>query len=314
VLVVVGILIALYINNWNEQRNKKKDLINKLEQVEDELVENIISANVSIERFRIKDSILRNVLNKKYSKSDYLKDPNLFTLILNINPYRIQSKSYNNFSSDYKSVDSEIDYIKQLLDNSFEKDGVGFVQFEQLTIEKMVSYSDYIVREKKWFYDLSMGNFENEDLLNYYLNDSQYLNEVLRYHSSIIRNLNPLLQQFRNSSRSAYLTIHKYLEENNHRHSDSLMFTYDSSNFNHYLGTFKDSVTNVKIYMEDDKLMCFYDEKGDTMTAEIIPINKGYFNTYWADGFYYFIFNEKDRVSALQWKRDAIVREYQKVN
>ncbi len=41
VLVVVGILIALYINNWNEQRKEQQKFNSILIDVELELVDNI---------------------------------------------------------------------------------------------------------------------------------------------------------------------------------------------------------------------------------------------------------------------------------
>ena len=48
VLVVIGILIALYINNWNEKRKEVTKFNNQLIKVRDELKENISSFNISI--------------------------------------------------------------------------------------------------------------------------------------------------------------------------------------------------------------------------------------------------------------------------
>jgi sensor domain CHASE-containing protein len=41
-LVVIGILIALYINNWNENRIEKKEVTNYIKQIKTELKSDII--------------------------------------------------------------------------------------------------------------------------------------------------------------------------------------------------------------------------------------------------------------------------------
>ncbi|MEM9078252.1 MAG: DUF6090 family protein [Bacteroidota bacterium] len=49
ILVVIGILLALQINNWNEKRKLEESIVNLFEVLQDELQQNINAANSSIE-------------------------------------------------------------------------------------------------------------------------------------------------------------------------------------------------------------------------------------------------------------------------
>jgi len=69
VLVVIGILIALSINNWNEGRKEKKVEIDILEGIRNDILKDTIDINSNIrfyESFIKKDSLLFNeLINKK---------------------------------------------------------------------------------------------------------------------------------------------------------------------------------------------------------------------------------------------------------
>ena len=48
ILVVIGILIALQINNWNEQRKEKQLEINAMSEVRDDLVNSMVDINQNL--------------------------------------------------------------------------------------------------------------------------------------------------------------------------------------------------------------------------------------------------------------------------
>jgi uncharacterized protein YlxW (UPF0749 family) len=58
-LVVIGILIALQVNNWNEERVKLKEEVNLLVNLNDEFSENLIILNNDINRL---DTILQRAV------------------------------------------------------------------------------------------------------------------------------------------------------------------------------------------------------------------------------------------------------------
>ncbi len=69
ILVVIGILIAVTINNWNNDKIDKQEEVLILEGIRNDLSQDLIDININIEnreRIRLSDSLLlRNLVNKK---------------------------------------------------------------------------------------------------------------------------------------------------------------------------------------------------------------------------------------------------------
>ena len=74
VLVVLGILIALQINNWNEQRKAREQTKILLEEVAQELAKNILKSEEIIDYRLDIDSLFFKMLNKKLTYEDYKSD------------------------------------------------------------------------------------------------------------------------------------------------------------------------------------------------------------------------------------------------
>lgn len=80
-LVVVGILIALQVSNWNERRKELLGIERLMEKFENELKFTIRSATDDINNSTLRDSIIKKVLNNEVSKKDYQNVP-LFQQLL----------------------------------------------------------------------------------------------------------------------------------------------------------------------------------------------------------------------------------------
>ena len=99
-LVVIGILIALQVSNWNEKRKELIVIENQMDKLEDELILTIRNASHDIKNSTRADTIIKNVLNNKVSMSDYQNNPYLphltswrFTLDPNLdNMYNLVKK------------------------------------------------------------------------------------------------------------------------------------------------------------------------------------------------------------------------------
>ena len=81
ILVVIGILIALSINNWNE-RNKNEIYVEALlNTIESNLIKEIKSTNARMHYYSQKDSFANLVLTDALFKNDYINNPELSFLI-----------------------------------------------------------------------------------------------------------------------------------------------------------------------------------------------------------------------------------------
>ena len=70
-LVVIGILIAVQINNWNQNSKNKKTINTIFQEIKDDLADDIEEANFLVAYYNQKDSLISQVLANKLTLTDY---------------------------------------------------------------------------------------------------------------------------------------------------------------------------------------------------------------------------------------------------
>ncbi len=81
ILVVIGILIAVSINNWNEKRKQNIELNQILLNVKKDLNTDISKIDKVVYHYESVDSVFQNVLKSKYTERDYKENPQIARLI-----------------------------------------------------------------------------------------------------------------------------------------------------------------------------------------------------------------------------------------
>ena len=71
VLVVIGILIALQINNWNEEQKRELVTMGLMTQARKELLQNIKRTDIVLDYYFERDSLIYKVIKKKVTSEDY---------------------------------------------------------------------------------------------------------------------------------------------------------------------------------------------------------------------------------------------------
>ena len=70
-LVVLGILIALQINNWNEERKSQKRIVSFFIEIQNNLEQDILKSNDLIDNYIVQDSLLINILQNRVAYSGF---------------------------------------------------------------------------------------------------------------------------------------------------------------------------------------------------------------------------------------------------
>jgi hypothetical protein len=206
ILVVVGILIALQINNWNENQKQKKQLDAIYTTVAQNLKTDLKNIKVPIEFFETLDSTLTNILTKNYSTSflDSINETNYLQCIpckSNINMYEPFEKQDNGFELLKKYENNE-----SIKGNEFSQDiiqfyitqGNGLTTFRDLLIKETYSNLKYY-EQFSWYSDYSLGNY-NPEAIAYFLNDQIYKNRAANFKIFIGRNYLKRLKEYEASA------------------------------------------------------------------------------------------------------------------
>ena len=176
-LVVIGILIALQINTWNEERKHQQTIKSIYSIVKNDLQNDIEKFDGIIDEMLLKDSIFKRVIQRKMTLEDYQNCSDCLDIL-----------------SGYQDVLIEERGLKLLIDNGTlfdsQKDSlfININSFYSLyNTEISVSLSEmsrnfqdnwfYWKNNKPWFNDYYYGE-KNEDMLSYLLNSWDYRNRV----------------------------------------------------------------------------------------------------------------------------------------
>jgi len=205
VLVVIGILIALSINNWNENKKSENQLNNIYNEVESNLKSDLSNIDAVIKQYEQLELRLEKMITEEYSSipldsinannySDFIpgkRDINNFI------SFEIQDKgiglikTYNDFNTiGNKDLTNEIiqfykiaEPLNLVFDKLKEESFDNIKYFEQFSW-----YSDY------------MNIKYNPETIEFFVKNEIFKNKVVTYRLIAIQNYLPLLKKYKKSA------------------------------------------------------------------------------------------------------------------
>ncbi|WP_172827412.1 hypothetical protein [Formosa sp. Hel1_31_208] len=182
ILVVIGILIALQLNNWNEQRLQDANFNKLIDALENEIIENIEEASYEIDWARENLVYGSKILSNKISRDEFLKNPNLRNIIA-LNRLDINSDDIKSLVNRQEDIPTNYDVLIPHLKNYLKKE-VRYTKNDLEYGEQITSYTDFLIKTQPWYSDSSSGALDSVALnkqVDFYLNNSIYRNYLTSY-------------------------------------------------------------------------------------------------------------------------------------
>lgn len=207
-LVVLGIIIALNINNANEKRKNQEKITAILKEIQIDLVTDITESVSLFKRFNRADSIQDIILNNKYTYEDY-KSGKIQLPELYYDSHEVQTNGYDNLM---RNIDNVPEKQKNLLKG---------LKYLYVTVKSNLDVSNRRIQKtvydnidtyykQKWAQQLNLGNFTDE-AIDYYRNDLSRKSQVLSYMNDY-KWLLIQSQRFRINAINAYKAIAKIVK------------------------------------------------------------------------------------------------------
>ena len=195
-LVMIGILLALQVNNWNENRKQITELKNILNTVKYDLeTDTLVASRVArlYDTLQVKSNIIINKQLKKENYQDCLPCASLTTFY---SPFNIQTKGYellksitNQTASNQRdSLITDIIQVYDLYKPVIDKNN------ERLENEVMKNLND--LKEFSWFVDLSQGKF-NDDMIAYFTESEDYRKRVALHNMLASNNHLTMVKEYK---------------------------------------------------------------------------------------------------------------------
>ena len=176
-LVVIGILIALQVDNWNEERKKQTEISTLLLDIEQDLLLNYESTHYALDFYRMQDSIAKRIAHNTLTKEDYDKHSRLSYFISNWEYYLPAEKNINQFVESEKLVPPEYKPIVEALKKVQNYSAVLDDTYSNL--KKNIEENTRLLTSFPWF--VKNDSVSNALRTAYFLNDESYQIAALRY-------------------------------------------------------------------------------------------------------------------------------------
>ncbi len=215
VLVVIGILIALGINNWNNEQKDKQAELKYLNQIRKSLKENdlILKERIETDKRLLKfgDQLYNHIKTQK-EINDTIK--HIFVVLLNDQMVSFNMAAFENLKNDGLSFisnddlkfeiiniyDKELKYIQNIFANQFENylsgvmnpffsESFEFVSNEKNIIVEPNNYQD-LLNNKKTTNIISMVNTMRSFAISNYSDTQKKINAILIKLEKEIKTLN----------------------------------------------------------------------------------------------------------------------------
>ena len=311
ILVVIGILIALAINNWNEQRKISENTFQILEEVEDELIHNIREIDGRIDLCRYQDSIYNLVNKEELTLDDYKRNPYIlgffrahFTLYIVDDSFKNLIQTEGILTKEYKSVVVELKTL-------YGKEKKLIEEVDRDIKRTMEAFMEEIKFSKEWYSNYKSVNYPswNDEMFSYFSSDPAFFNYAADMTDIAVMQTFNKVQQFKIDALRIYEKIHQ-LREKYEGHSIESKYTYPNpDDFKHFLGSYTSEWGVATISIENDRLVYEWNAKdAEAIKFDIFPTSRTNFTIGLNDSFYTLILDADDHVigklNHLGWRRE----------
>lgn len=193
-LVTIGILIAVQINNINEDKKQKKALQSIYKSISSDLAADTLKIVTYINHYETIDSVIQLVLNQEEPivDIDTINAVNVEVCY----PCRPLHANHIPFTPNQAGFDA----LKRFANNTeqqqdslafkiiqFYKYNTELIKFESDQLGAMILDNVFDLEQYSWYSDFTNGVF-NKDCVNYFLNSKEYKNKLSSFRLIAIKN------------------------------------------------------------------------------------------------------------------------------
>lgn len=181
ILVVLGILIALQINNWSAAKANKQAIDSILLNIQKNLAPEIVDATKVLDFYFKKDSLLQLVEADQLTPAHFetMGDFSARYAILGGSGMDMNDVGYNNLILQIDKIPNEYDALYQELNHLYEIE-YNYLKEQQEDIRKITdNFIEFLKYNHAWYASIS-GELP-EEAIDYFLNDPLYKNHVNDY-------------------------------------------------------------------------------------------------------------------------------------
>lgn len=210
-LVMIGILLALYVNNWNENRKLKSVINNTLSTISYDLEADTLSANNIIEFYKKNLEDSNRILNNEITPDNYMDCLNCFNLVTVYQPFAIQTKGFEQLKRLTDETNTQKDSLITDITRLYSV-YTPIIDKNNDRMETIVMKNFYELEKFPWFIDLATNKLSKE-VIEYYTTSDDYKKRVASHRMLTVGNHLGATQKYKEDAIELINRIKQRLDE-----------------------------------------------------------------------------------------------------
>jgi hypothetical protein len=170
ILVMIGILLAMQVNNWNENRKKNDQLNSILSTVAIDLKTDTIRANLVVQFY---DTIKKKtdlIIQRKLNRKNYQTCPECRSIASIYQPFIVQKKGYELLENFSDNNEMKNDTLVNTITRFYNSFGL-LIDDSNVFIKEEVFKNIERFKQEDWFVEWSLGETTDKMVLFFYEGD-----------------------------------------------------------------------------------------------------------------------------------------------
>ncbi len=253
VLVIIGILFALYINNQNELSKKEANAEILFTNILKELKSDIEESTVLIDFYRKKDSLSHLVTLGGLTVEDYQKSGTneLIYVADNYETYKTTQHGYDALIRDLEDVPAKFNEAIDIMNELYKESKTTITVFNKSIHDHVLNNNEKLAATYDWYSSVNPAG-----RINYAVNSPKYKNQVTIYKMHIFSNLLPAIKRYRLKAIEAYNHIADVLDVPVNEEVFNLNQHFPKSYLGYYYNEASQSL--IKIFPKNGNISIFY--------------------------------------------------------
>lgn len=212
ILVVIGILIALQINNWNEQQANEERIKSTLLQIQADLLNDIQELVTVLGFYEDTLTLIEQFLNKVKSKSYFEENFRaLAQATLSYSPFSQSNQAFLRLKNQLDRIPEKYNPLIKNLNRLYVENGTKFSFSHNITSNEMFSYKSGLYDTYNWIEDYNNRNYTPE-IKDFFLNSEKNRRQLVKTKATF-REHARVVGLIHDQSISCYLLIRDILED-----------------------------------------------------------------------------------------------------
>ena len=243
--MIIGILIALNINNRNIVKQNEAKFVNLFSEILKDLIVDFKEADRVLKFDIERDSLISLVLNNKVTEKDYNTTPMFGFLITNYEKMRFSENGYKNLTTAIDQVPTKYKVAVDVLNSLHLEHKANVLRpnnvLGDLCLENLKKWAN----TKPWFSNTNSQPIDSEKL-TYFLSDPFYKNDLKLFQIYLSQNHKPFIKMYKHQIAKSYIKISKLLEPEKQLPEiiSSYMIDIPNNLIQQYIGEYKNADDN----------------------------------------------------------------------